>query len=279
MSGARETNDEQIALWNGSGGRAWVDVQEILDPLFEPLEHLLVEAVATGPARRILDVGCGTGATTLAMARALGDAGDCTGIDVSEPMVELARSRAAQDDVSARFIVADAQLHPFEPESFDMITSRFGVMFFGDLVEAFENLHVATEQGGSLRLIVWRSAAENPFMTTAARAAAPFVTIPTPQPDAPGQFSLADAQRMRAVLEESGWHGIDVQPIDVDCTMPEEGLATYLTRLGPLGRALADEEATTKNRIVEAVRPAFDPYVDGTEVRFTAACWMVGASA
>lgn len=279
MDGIPETNDAQVALWNGPSGRAWVDSQEILDRLFEPLEDLLVEAVTTGPAGRVLDVGCGTGATTLAMARQLGAAGDCTGIDLSEPMVEVARSRAAQDDVRARFLQADAQRHPFEPASFDMITSRFGVMFFDDFVQAFANLRSATKEGGSLRLIVWRSAEENPFMTTAERAAVPLITLPAREPGAPGQFALADAQRVRTILEESGWHDIDVLPIDIGCTMPEKGLVTYLTRLGPLGRALADADTSTRTRIAEAVRPAFDPYVDGSEVRFTAACWTIGASA
>lgn len=279
MDGAHETDDRQAALWNGAGGRGWVEMQKVLDQLFEPLEDLLVEAVCTRGAGPVLDVGCGTGGTTLAIARQLDTKGGCTGIDVSEPMVAVATSRAEQEGVRAHFVRADAQRHRFEPASFDMIVSRFGVMFFDDFVQAFANLRTAAREGGALRFIVWRSAAENPFMTTAERAAAPLVAIPAREPGAPGQFALADRQRVGALLEQGGWGGIDIEPIDVACTLPEKDLLGYLMRLGPLGRTLADRDASTRARVAEAVRPAFDPYVDGSEVCFTAACWMVGAQA
>ena len=160
-----------------------------------------------------------------------------------------------------------------------MIVSRFGVMFFDDAVEAFANLRTAASEGGLLRLLVWRSPAENPFMTTAERAAAPLVAVPRREPDAPGQFAFADEQRVRAILEKSGWGGIEIQPVDVVCRLPEKDLVRYLTQLGPLGRVLADMDESTRDRVSEVVRPAFDPYVDGSEVRFTAACWMVAAQA
>jgi SAM-dependent methyltransferase len=279
MHGAHETDDEQARVWNGAGGRGWVEMQDVLDRLFEPLEHLLVEAVCSGPAGRVLDVGCGTGGTTLAIARRLDTGGACTGIDISEPMVAAARSRAERQRVRARFVRGDAQRHRFAPASLDMIVSRFGVMFFDDFIDAFANLRAAARQGGALRFIAWRSATENPFMTTAERAAAPLVTIPAREPGAPGQFAFADEPRVRAILQQSGWSGIDVQPIDVACTLPEKDLLGYLTRLGPLGRTLADMDASTRTRVAAAVRPAFEPYEDGGEVRFTAACWMVGAHA
>jgi len=152
-------------------------------------------------------------------------------------------------------------------------------MFFDDFVQAFANLRTAARQGGALRFIAWRSAADNPFMTTAECAAAPLVATPAREPGAPGQFAFADGRRVRAILEQSGWGSIDIQPIDVACTLPENDLVRYLTRLGPLGRILATMEASTRARVAEAVRPAFDPYVDGSEVRFTAACWMVSAHA
>ncbi len=279
MAQAEDRNGEQAAVWNGPGGHGWVEMQEVMDGLFQPVEDLLVDAVDTGAGGRVLDVGCGAGVTTLAIARHLDAGGSCTGIDISEPLVSTARRRAERDCVRARFIHADAQRHTFEPASFDMIVSRFGVMFFDDTVQAFSNLRNAAREGGLLRLIVWRRAAENPFMTTAERAASPLVTIPHREPDAPGQFAFADEQRLRTLLEKSGWSGIEIQPINVDCTMPEQELIRYITHLGPLGRALADVDTATRARVAEFVRPAFDPYVNGSEVRFTAACWMVGAHA
>jgi len=279
MDGQHDTENKEAALWNGVSGNAWVEMQEILDRLFHPMEQLLVDAVASGPAGRVLDVGCGTGGTTVAIARQLGTAGDCTGIDISEPMLAAARRRAERDGVPARFICADAQRYRFEPPTYDMVVSRFGVMFFDDFVEAFTNLRRATTQGGALRIIAWRGVAENPFMTTAERAAAPLVTIPPRPPDGPGQFAFADENRVRSILEQSGWSGIDFQPIDVVCTMSEKDLPVYLSRLGALGRTLAEMDESTCARIVAAVLPAFEPYIDGSDIQFTAACWMVSASA
>lgn len=280
MGFTHQTNSEQAALWNGRGGRAWVDQQELLDQLFKPLEDLLVEAVRALSPHRVLDVGCGTGGTTLAAARLLGANGHCIGIDISEPMIAAARARAEQEGTAASFICADVQTHAFLPAIFDMIISRLGVMFFENPVVAFANLRRAARDDAKLQFIAWRSAAENPFMTTAERAAAPLLpNIPGRQPGAPGQFAFADRQRISSILEKSGWADIDIQPIDVDCILPRKELVGYLTRLGPVGLILQDADEQTRAQVIETVRAAFDPYVQGTEVRFTAACWMVGARA
>jgi SAM-dependent methyltransferase len=273
--------NEQAALWNGRAGRAWIDAQESLDRLFTPFENLLVNEVRAAHGRRVLDVGCGTGATTLAIARALGTEGRCTGADISEPMIAVARARAGREGAPASFVCGDAQKQPFEPASFDMIVSRFGVMFFDSPVQAFSNLLNAAKGGAKLRAIAWRSAAENPFMTTAERAASPLLpNLPARKPGAPGQFAFADRDRVASILEESGWAGIDIRAIDVECTFSESDLRTYLTRLGPVGLALQDEtDERRRAQVVETVRAAFQPFVHGAEVRFTAACWMIGAHA
>jgi SAM-dependent methyltransferase len=225
-------------------------------------------------------VGCGTGSTVLAVARLLGDANRSVGIDISEPMIGVARARAGRDGVPARFIRADAQSHVFEPAGFDMIISRFGVMFFEDSVAAFANLRRAATDDATLRFIAWRSPAENPFMTTAERAAAPLLpNIPPRRPDAPGQFAFADERRVHRILAESGWTAIDVRPLDVACTLPEKELIHYITQLGPLGVVLPEADERMRKRVIETVRSAFDPFVHGAEVRFSAACWMVSALA
>jgi SAM-dependent methyltransferase len=277
---AQRADDEQVLLWNGPAGRAWIESQEFLDRLFEPFQRLLVEAVPLAAAARVLDVGCGTGATTLAVARRLGPEGRSVGIDISEPMIAVARSRAESGSVPASFVCADAQSHAFAAASLDAITSRFGVMFFGDPVRAFTNLRRAAKQGGRLRFVAWRSAAENPFMTTAERAAAQFLPdLPPRRRDAPGQFAFADRLRVHRILEESGWSAIDIRPIDVACAFAEEDLVPYLTRLGPVGLILREADERTRKSVIEAARAAFEPYVRGVEVRFEAACWMVDARA
>ncbi|WP_231905674.1 class I SAM-dependent methyltransferase [Streptomyces davaonensis] len=274
------TDDSQAARWNGRAGNVWVEEQALLDGLLRPLEELLVEAVPAGHGGRVLDVGCGTGGTTVALARRLGPAGRCVGVDISEPMITAARARAEREGVPASFVRADAGEHAFETAAFDTVVSRLGVMFFDDSVRAFANLRRAAEDGARLRVVVWRGAEENPFMTTAERAAAPLLPdLPARRPAGPGQFAFADPDLVRDVLTRGGWGDVDIQPFEVDCVLPTADLVRYFTRLGPLGQLLPDVDERTRIRIVTTVRAAFDPYVHGTEVRFTAACWVVSARA
>jgi SAM-dependent methyltransferase len=271
-----EVPEDQAALWNGSAGHAWVDGQDLLDRLFAPFEQLLVEGAVAQAARDVLDIGCGTGSTTVAISRALGAAARCMGGDISAPMIEAARARADWEAVPVDFVMGDAETHGFEARRFDRIVSRFGVMFFADPVAAFANLRRAARNDAALDLIVWRSAADNPFMTTAEYAAAPLLPgVPVRCPDEPGQFGFADPDRVRSILERGGWSNIALRPLDIACAMPEAELVRYFTRLGPLGRVLDQADASTRDRIVETVRAAFDLYVQQGEVRFTAACWRV----
>jgi SAM-dependent methyltransferase len=278
MDATHQTYNEQATLWNGRAGRAWVETQGLLDQMFKPLEDLLVAAVCASSGGRVLDVGCGTGSTTLAVARRLGVNGHCTGIDISQPMIAAARARAEREGAPASFIQADAQIHALEPASFDVIISRLGVMFFDDSGRAFANLRRSSRDDARLQFIAWRGAAENPFMTTAERAAAPLLpNLPARRPDAPGQFAFADRDRVYSILDASGWAEIDIRAIDVACSLPEQELVRYLTRLGPVGLILHEADDQTRALVIETIRAAFDSYVHAGEVRFTAACWMVGA--
>lgn len=280
MDDRSDAKNEQAPLWNGPAGQAWVEAQGLLDRLFQPFEALLVEAAASCVGGRVLDVGCGTGGTTLAIAAALGPAGEAVGIDLSAPMIALARARAAATKARASFVHADAQRHAFAPAGFDRVVSRFGVMFFDDPVRAFTGLRQAARPGAGLDAIAWRGVDENPFMTTAERAAAPLLPgLPARRPGAPGQFAFADAARVRAILERSGWRAIDIRPIDVACTLGEADLMPYATRLGPVGLALQQADARTRDRVTEALHAAFASSVDAGAARFTAACWRIGATA
>ncbi len=269
------------ALWKGSGGQAWVALQDLLDQLFQPIEDLLVDAVSRRDdqprARRRLRNGQHHGrrratpgrGSPLHRRRHLG-ADDR----------RRARSRGA-GGCSAVFIVADAQTTALERASFDAIISRFGVMFFGDPVCAFTNLRGAARAGARLRCVVWRSAAENPFMTTAERAAAPLLPdLPARRPDEPGQFAFADRDRVRRILDESGWSEIDIQPIDVPCALPENALVRYLH---PARSRRPLPRSRRMTSFARGSSPRSDPPSSLTctvpEVRFTAACWMVGARA
>jgi SAM-dependent methyltransferase len=270
---------QQSAGWQGTGGNMWVEAQELLDQMFQPIEDLLMQGLPAD-TRRLLDVGCGTGATTLAAARRLGPDSHCAGIDISGAVIEAARERAAQARSNACFIQDDVQSHAFEPASYDSIISRFGVMFFDDPVAAFRNLRLAARGNATLRLIVWRSAEDNPFMTTAERSAAALLPqLPVRVPDEPGQFGFADRNRVRTILEQSGWERIDIEPLDVVCSFPETELLRYITRMGPVGRLLQTVDDHTRQQVASTARAAFEPFVHGDEVRYTAACWDIRAGA
>lgn len=273
-----KNDNGQAALWNGDAGQAWVEAQEMLDGMFRPMEDMLTDFVL--PGMHVLDVGCGTGSTSLAVARRLDPEGSCVGVDISAPMIAAATARAAAEGLRTEFVCADAQRHAFAPSRFDLIISRFGVMFFDDSVAAFSNLRKAAREGATLRFLAWRDAAENPFMTTAERAAVPVLpAMPARCPDEPGQFAFANPARVRGILEESGWGDIVIEPLNFTCAFPVSGLLQYLTRMGPLGRMLKDADEQTRRHVVETVRAAFDPYVQGDTVRYVAACWDVGARA
>ncbi|WP_175921334.1 class I SAM-dependent methyltransferase [Burkholderia latens] len=273
-------NEAQSALWNGPSGLAWVDAQTTLDRMFEPFETLLADAAVTASARSVLDVGCGTGAVTLAIARRLGAHAQCTGVDISARMIEAAQARAERDGLDVAFVHADAQTHGFAPREFDLIVSRFGVMFFDDPVRAFGNLRHAARANAQLRFAAWRGAADNPFMTTAERAAAPLLPdLPARQPGAPGQFAFGDRQRIASVLADSGWAHVAIEPIDIACRLPAAALDDYVARLGPVGLALRQADEATRRRVIETVHAAFDRYVLGADLRFDAACWLVTARA
>ncbi len=278
MEPAHEPNEEQSALWNGPAGHAWVEVQAALDAMFLPFERLLAQAVPAGGASHVLDVGCGTGSTTLAFAQRVGAGGRCVGVDISAPMVELARQRAERAGLPAQFILADAQVHSFDPARFDLILSRFGVMFFEDPVQAFGNLRQAAKAGGALRFIAWRSPAENPFMTLAECKARPLLPAMPKRPQGgPGQFAFADRDRVAGLLGDSGWGDVEIAPIDIECAVSEQDLARYLRWMGPVGQALQQADEATREHVVQVLRAAFAPFVSEGVARYNAACWQVTA--
>jgi SAM-dependent methyltransferase len=274
-------NKDQEEMWNGAGGKAWVRAQTLLDAAFQPFADILVETVTAARAKSVLDIGCGTGATTLAMAQALGPDADCLGLDISETMITHARTRAAETGSTAEFLVADAQTYPFEAGRFDTVASRFGVMFFEDPVAAFRNLNRAAQPGTKLVMFTWRDPAENPFMTAAETAARPLLPgLPERRPNARGQFGFADSARVENILTEAGWNDVAIEEIDVPCRFPLSTLDIYVSLMGPVGYAMSqgvDEE--TREKVVEAVRDALMDFSEGGEIVFSAACWKTTARA
>jgi ubiquinone/menaquinone biosynthesis C-methylase UbiE len=274
-------NGKQAELWNSAAAGSWIEMQEVLDRLFEEVGAKVAAAGFPGLGGQVLDIGCGLGATTLAMARRVGDGGSCLGVDISEPFVEAARRRAEAEGVDgARFLAADAQTFPFDPGVFHAAVSRFGVMFFEDPAAAFANIRRSLRPGGRLAFAAWRSPEENPFMTAAGRAAAPFLPdLPQSAPDAPGQFGFSRAERVAQILNQSGWAEVEIEPFDVVAVLWPEDLGRYAARMGPTGVAMQGLDEARRQPIIEAVMRGFEPFVREGVARFSLACWLVTARA
>ncbi len=273
-------NQTQHDHWNGAAGQAWVTLQEPLDGMFAPLTALLTQTAESRPEGCVLDIGCGTGATTVAMAETLDTEAAHTGVDISETMLALARRRAHSHHRNIDFIRADAQTHRFAPQAFDLIVSRFGVMFFADTAAAMTNIRSAARDDARLRFITWRSPAENPFMTTAERAAAPLMpALPDRDPRGPGQFALADRELLHDLLAHNGWNRVEVTATDVECALPLTVFEQYVTTMGPVGAFLRDAQDSVRHNVLDVLRAAFEPFRQDDEFRFTAACWVADAVA
>jgi SAM-dependent methyltransferase len=273
------SNDAQIDYWNTSAGETWVERQALLDRQLAILGLEAQRALAPGAGERILDVGCGCGETTLQLAARVGPSGAVVGVDVSGPMLEVARSRPRPED-SARpqFRQADAQTADLGRAVFDAAFSRFGVMFFGDPAAAFSNIRSALKPGGRLAFVCWRAFVDNPWMRGPMTAAAPLLPpLPPIDPTAPGPFAFADDSRVRAILTEAGFADIAIAPFDAEIGGSSVDETVNLTlRVGPLGRILR-EIPHMAEAVVGAVRGAIEPYDTGAGVFMPAAVWIVNA--
>lgn len=269
------------AWWNDAGGDVWVEHQALLDSINQPVGDCVAQRAAPGAGARVLDVGCGAGATTLDMARRVGPEGFSTGVDVSEALLELGRKRARAAGVdNVDFVRADAGTHAFGEAAFDAAISRYGVMFFEDPDAAFANLRRAVRPGGGLTFACWRAAAENPLSLVPLEAAAPFLPEPPRIPaDGPGRFAFADPDRVRGILDRSGWRRVDIEPLDVATPVSFDELMILSLRLGLLSTILPAQDEDVRKRVAEAVAARLEACVEDGVVPMSAACWLVTAVA
>lgn len=277
-------NDEQIAYWNEQAGEKWVVLQDRIDAQLEPLGLVAMDALAPAAGERVLDVGCGCGATSRTLAARVGSAGSVTGVDVSGPMLAQARARAA-DTPTVRFIQGDAATHPFPPGSFDALFSRFGVMFFADPPAAFANLRRATAPGGRLGFVCWQSLFANEWVRIPIEVAAPHVPLPPPPaPGTPGPFQLADRDRVLAILADAGWADVGVDPhetvLGVGGSADLDETVDFLLRIGPLARVLGEvtDRADAAAAVADALRARLAPLHGPGGVRLGGATWIVTAT-
>lgn len=276
-------NAEQARSWSETNGPKWVALQERIDAQISPLGLAAIERAGPRAGQACLDVGCGCGQTTLQLAERVAPGGRVSGLDLSAPMLEHATTRARQAGVAlATFERGDAQIHPFEPASLDLVFSRFGVMFFENPVAAFANLRRALKPTGKLVFVCWGPPARNAWVTVPLSAAAKHLTLtPPPDPFAPGPFSFADSNRIRSVLGDAGYEAVEVEPLEREIEVgggatPAE-VIDFVLQIGPTARALTDADAGTVDEVRKAVREALEPHFADGSLRLGATCWIVSA--
>jgi SAM-dependent methyltransferase len=279
-------NAEQVTYWNQQGGPKWVLHESLLDEQISPLGLAAMDRARVAPGERVLDVGCGCGQTSLQLAERVGAAGSVTGVDISAPMLARARERAAQLGASnLRFLEADAQEAKLGAAAFDLVFSRFGVMFFADPKAAFANLCRSLAPGGRVAFVCWQELARNPWMGVPLRAAAPHLPPqPPPDPNAPGPLAFADPGRVRGILAGAGFREIAIEALEGELVVGGSGssleqAAAFLLQAGPLARALRDAPAASRDRIEGAVREAIAPHATPKGVRMGSGAWIVQARA
>jgi ubiquinone/menaquinone biosynthesis C-methylase UbiE len=272
------SNAEQIEYWNSKVGETWVLMQERMDLALTPVTTALLAAAAPQPGELVLDIGCGAGETTLAMDAVVGEGGHAIGLDISEPLLARARERAEALLSEAEFIAADAATWA-EESGFDLILSRFGVMFFADPGAAFANLHGLAAPGGRLVFACWQPAARNLWATLPMTALAHLLpATPPTDPHAPGPFAFADPARVTTLLEAAGWqdlafHSLPFEMMVGDGEDPIASAVQFNLRIGPAARAVRDAG------IGDAAKPilteALQPFLRDGQVRLPGAIWLV----
>jgi SAM-dependent methyltransferase len=272
---------DQITFWNQVQGPKWVRLQERIDPTLSPIGDAVMARLAPKAGEHVLDVGCGCGQTSLALAERVGPEGSVTGADISKPMLEHARSRTAQAKAPITLIEADAQTHAFEADSFDCVFSRFGVMFFADFGAAFANILRATKPGGRLAFGAWRPRADNPWAMVAVPAARPHIELPPrPAPGDPGQFAFEDDGFVRGILEGAGWSGVSFERFDTDLKVGDavEDAADFLMEMGPVAAPLATADEAARQAVARDLRAALEPHAGPGGVRLSSSSWIVTAT-
>lgn len=282
MNRAATLHEEQVAFWSGPGGENWVAAQDRMEAMLVPVADAILAKAAAQPGERVLDIGCGYGITAARLAQAVGPAGHVIGLDVSPPMLALARTRTA-GLTNIEWVEADATTHAFPPASIDLLFSRFGVMFFGDPVAAFTNLRKAARPTGRLVFACWRGLEENPWLHVPRRAVAAHVALPPPpELDDPGMLSFADPARVSRILTQAGFTAPTFEKADFDIDVGAgrglDDAVAHMLSMRPIRAALEDAPEPARAAAADAVREALAPHVTGGRVALGGAIWLVTAA-
>jgi SAM-dependent methyltransferase len=276
-----EANAAQADYWNGAGGRHWTERQELQDAVLAPVSDALFARADIVAGERVIDIGCGCGATVLDLLTRVGPSGRVLGLDVSTVMLARAKQRMPPR-APATFIAGDATIHPFEPESFDLLFSRFGVMFFADPALAFANMRKGLRKGGRLIFACWREPKLNPWIMLPLQEAYKYAPrLPELGPEDPGAFSFASEARVNRVLGAAGFSGVAMAPVDLSLDVAVgrglDAAVQGVIEIGPASRALDGQPPDVRAAAAGAIRAALEPHLKGGEVRLGGAIWIVTA--
>lgn len=272
-------NRDQIDYWNGQAGEKWVVNSNLLDAMLAPFADQVLTVGGVRPGETVLDIGCGAGALSLKAAESVGEQGQVIGVDVSEPMVGLARQRAEQMALPARFAVEDASIFKAESPA-DLLVSRFGVMFFADPAAAFSALRDNMKPGGRMAFACWRAVPENDWVRIPLELTLPFLKAPPEMPpaNAPGPFAFSDKTHMADLLSRAGWKDVDITPWDCQMQIPGEDVTqntNFMMELGPASRLIAAQELDPAP-IAKALKAKLTELADENgNIRMKAAVWIV----
>ena len=275
-------NATQIEFWNGDTGHNWVTHDALMEAMLQPLGETVIASLAPQPGEHVLDIGCGCGHTSLSLAERVGAEGSVTGVDISTPMLAVASHLAAEHS-SIQFVEADAQTHAFEPERYDVVFSRFGVMFFEDPVAAFANIRSALGASGRLAFCCWQPRAVNPFMTVPAMAALELLPAPPEMPPrTPGPFAFEEADYVTDVLTSAGFENVTVtalqQPLTFGRGLSLTDIVERLVQIGPIAQMVREApqelQQPVRDKVVDAVAPF---YTEDTGMTLDGQFWQVTA--
>jgi SAM-dependent methyltransferase len=282
MATPDEVNADMLAFWDGRGGQTWVARQAHTDLTLQPVTEALLAFAAPRPGERVLDVGCGCGGPTLDFARAVGPSGRVAALDISGPMLAEGAARASAAGLAnIDWLKADPATAALD--RYDLLTSAFGVMFFGDPVSAFANMRRAAGPKARMAVVCWRSLAENPWMDVPMRAVAPHLPPrPAPAPHAPGMFAFADPGRVAEVLTAAGWGPPRCERLDLDLDIAAgRGLQEAVeqsTQIGAVNSWLRNQPVEVVSAAVASLREALAPHADGASVRLPGAMWLIAST-
>jgi SAM-dependent methyltransferase len=271
----RIANIEAAKSWNGYDGEHWTEHEERYNASLGPHTARLFAAAAISAGQDVLDVGCGCGGSTREAARS---ACSALGVDLSSRMIERARERAeAEGLANVVFELADAQVHPFVPQSVDLVLSRAGVMFFADPVAAFTNLYSATRPGGRLAMLTWQGLDRNPWVSLVRGALAAGRELSAPPPGAPGPFGLADPDAVRPMLERAGWSDVQFEDVAAPLRWGSD-LDDAMTFLASRARGMIEDlDPSQQAAALDALRAALEPHVGPDGVVLGSRAWVITA--